>query len=365
MSKIQVYGWEVSPFTVKVLSYLKYKQLDPRLIIPNAWQLNFKIKKDVGQIIMPVVYDDDHVLQDSSAIIDFYELSYRSRSIIPEQPLHKITAYLLELLGDEWLPLAALHYRWNYPENRPFIYGEFGRSALPRFPKFLQKQIGKKLGGKMSAYLPVLGINQSMHQPLESNTHAILNALNTHLSEYEFLFGTRPSLADFSLYGPIYAHLHRDPFPDKLLTPYPNIIRWINTLNGPLNHHKGQWIESPSLPMSMLPLLQMWKAVHFPLIESCIETFDNWCLHNPDKTTLPRSFGSTSLRINGNQSNRLNLSYVIWMWQRIQRVYEQFTDSEKRSVDVLLNQLGILQLIQTPLSKPVQLKNCRLLVEAC
>jgi glutathione S-transferase len=365
MSKIQVYGWDVSPFTAKVHTYLKYKQLDPQYIVPNVWQLNFKIKKDVGQVIMPVVYDDDQILQDSSAILDHYESNYPSRSITPEQPLHKISSYLLELLGDEWLPLSALHYRWHYPENRAFIFKEFGRSALPKFPGFMQTYIGKRIGGKMAAYLPILGINDAMQQPLESNTHSILSYLNQHLALHTFLFGSRPSLADFSMYGPIYAHLHRDPFPEKLLSPYPHILKWINTLNGPINLHKGEWLTSAALPVSLLPLLQVWSQTHVPIIKASIAGFTNWCACQPNTDKLPRKFSNTTLIINGQQSKRLNLSYVLWMWQRIQTVYQALNEQEKTSVDALLNQLDILQLMQTPLPRKIQLKQCRLHLEAC
>lgn len=365
MSKIQVYGWDVSPYTAKVRSYLTYKQLDPVFNTPTALQLNFKIKKDVGQIIMPVVYDNDQAIQDSSLIVDYFENKYRSKSVIPPEPLHKICSYLLELMGDEWLPLAALHYRWNYPENKTFIFEEFGRSALPKYPKFMQQFVAKKMGEKMAGYLPVLGINEAMQQPLEINTHKILNALNLHLGQHEFLFGSRPSLADFSLYGPIYAHLHRDPFPDKLLKSYPHIIKWINTLNGPINLHNGEWLDTPTLPLSLFPLFQTWSQTHAPLIKSSIKGFNDWCEYYPDKTLIPRKFGSATLTIDGVQSKRLNLSYVLWMWQRLQQVYQNLADVEKVTVDALLNQLGVLEMMQTPLAKKIQLKQCRLHLAPC
>lgn len=365
MSKIQVYGWDVSPFTAKVHSYLTYKQLDPVYIKPTALQLNFKIKKDVGQIIMPVVYDDNSAIQDSSVIIDYFEGKYASKSVIPDEPLHKICTYLLELLGDEWLPLSALHYRWNYPENRSFIFTEFGRSALPNCPKFIQQFVAKKMGGKMASYLPVLGITEAMQQPLEINTHKILSSLNLHLGQHDFLFGSRPSLADFSLYGPIYAHLHRDPFPDKLLKAYPHLIKWINTLNGPINLLNGQWLNTPTLPLSLFPLLQVWSQTHAPLIKNSIQGFNDWCEYYPDKTLIPRKFGSTTLNIDGVQSKRLNLSYALWMWQRLQQAYQSIESAERATVDALLNQLGVLEMIQTPLAKKIQLKQCRLHLAPC
>lgn len=365
MDTPKVYGWPVSPYTVKVFSYLTYKQLTPKLIHTNLWQMTFKIKKDVGQNIMPVVYDAPYVLQDSSAIIDHYESQYPQKSVIPDEPLHKISAYILEIMGDEWLILAALHFRWNYPENHSYIYEEFGKYAIPKWPKLIQRQVGKLIGQRISGYLPLLGINESMQGSLENNTQSILEALNTHLSQHAFLFGSRPSLADFSLFGPIQAHLYRDPFPSKLLTPYSSIRAWLKKLNGPIEFTNGEWIQSSSLPSTLLPLFQIWCDSHLPIIKASIVAFSNWCIQHPTETKLPRSFGHITLTIEGTSSKRLNLSYVLWIWQRLQRVYSTLSDEEKINIDTLLNQLDILHLVQTPLPRTLVLKQCRLHVVPC
>jgi hypothetical protein len=36
-------------------------------------------------------------------------------------------AMLLELYGDEWLVLPAMHYRWSFPEQRERLLYQFGR----------------------------------------------------------------------------------------------------------------------------------------------------------------------------------------------------------------------------------------------
>jgi len=365
MDRPQIYGWDVSPYTEKTFAYLKYKQLDPKRVYPTLLQLKFKIQKDVGQIIMPVVYDRSDILQDSSAIIDHYEALYPSKSVTPEAPLHKISSLILELLGDDWLVLAALHFRWNYPENHRTMYREFGRYSAPSLPKFLQSYIGKKVGGKMKDYLPALGISQAMQTPLEINTQQILQALDFHLAQHDFILGTRPCLGDFSLYGPIYAHLPRGPFPDKLLNPYPHIQKWMRRLSGPCHLINGHWLNSESLPATLLPLFQIWHDNHLPLIKASIESFNNWCAANPEASLVPRHFGKTELEIDGVKSIRVNQSYVLWMWQRLQHTYQALNEIEQDHVHTLLNQIDILKLLQTPLTKPLVLKHSRLHIAAC
>ena len=365
MDRPQIYGWDVSPYTEKAFAYLKYKQLDPIRVFPNLFQLKFKVEKDVGRMIMPVIYERNTTLQDSSAIIDHYESLHPSKSVIPDAPLHKISSLIMELLGDDWLVLAALHYRWNYPENNKALYKTFGRLALPLAPKPFQILLGKKMGRKLAAYLPSLGITETMQMPLENNTQQILQALELHLAQHHFLLGSRPCIGDFGLYGPIYAHLYKDPFPNQLLKPYPNIRRWIARLSDSCHLINGNWISSPSLPATLLPLFQIWRANHLPLIKASIEAFDIWCQTNPNSQIVPRQFGKTQLNIDGVTSNRANQSYVLWMWQRLQNTYKSLNEVEQNDVNGLLNQLDILKLIQTPLAKPLCLKQCRLHISPC
>ena len=50
-----VYGWPVSPYTEKVVSYLRHCQVTHRCVAPTARQLRGKIRRAVGRTIMPTV----------------------------------------------------------------------------------------------------------------------------------------------------------------------------------------------------------------------------------------------------------------------------------------------------------------------
>ena len=129
--KIEHYGWLVSPYSAKTRSYLKYKQIPFNEIEPNIFHFYRKIQKAVGRIIMPTVkLPDGTWLQDSSHIIDEMEQQHPKRSITPDGTVQKLVSLLFELYADEWLPMAALHYRWNIQDNTQFALKEFSRCAL-------------------------------------------------------------------------------------------------------------------------------------------------------------------------------------------------------------------------------------------
>ena len=367
--KTQLYGWKVSPYTAKIRSYLTYKNIPFTDNVPSFFKLNGKIKKDTGQIIMPVVYHNDLAIQDSSVIMDVFEAQYPEHSIYPSDDTQHFLALVLEMFADEWLPLAALHYRWNYPDNRNFIYREFGKSALPYFPSFLQTHMGKVFGSKMSGYLPVLGIEPHMQKPLEDNTHAILNTLNKHLTQYDFIFGAQPSIADFALYGPIYSHLHRDPAPENLVDQYSNTITWINTLNGDFKGLQHEWETDEDVIESLKPLMHIWAQSHAPLIRQSISAIAVWfnSLSDAEKSQsqkLPKFLGKADIQLGEQHAKRLNLTYGYWMFSRIHHFYHDLNTDSQQKIESLLTQWQVSDLFKQPLPCKVKLHRCRLYLES-
>jgi len=364
-----LYGWEVSPYTAKVRSYLQYKEIPFKTVVPNIITLKRFIEPKVGKIVMPVVTGPhSEVIQDSSIIIKVLEQRYPDKPTIPNTPKQALVSMLMELCGDEWLPMAALHYRWNYPENRLFILNEFGKSALPYLPGFVQRKLASTFAGKMKGYLPILGITEATEDALEINTHTILKTLNRHFEKYPYLLGNAPCVGDFSLFGPIYAHLHRDPYPKNLVANYPNTLGWLNRLKNKLRQTTNGFLEGDEIPESLLPLIKLIIEQQLPLIKKSIQAINIWAVDNPDKVKLPQRLGETELKINGSSANRYNLTYPYWMFQQISDFYQALSKNDKVQIDNLLetshcSDLGLVKSLKTPLKHRVQLKRCRLYLE--
>jgi hypothetical protein len=78
------FGWQVSPYSAKTRSYLKYIDHDFEDVEPTVFTLAGSIKKAVGRPIMPTMHlSDGRWLQDSSTIIDHFEAEDRYASIQP------------------------------------------------------------------------------------------------------------------------------------------------------------------------------------------------------------------------------------------------------------------------------------------
>ena len=143
-----MYGAEFSMYSGKLRSYLRKKAIPFRELNSSLRRYKTFIIPRTGVRYIPVLQTpQDEVLQDTTVIIDFLEQRFLQTSVYPQTPARKLASLLLELFGDEWMVIPAMHYRWSYPEqNQPFIYGEFGRMAFPLLPGFMQTFIGKYTG---------------------------------------------------------------------------------------------------------------------------------------------------------------------------------------------------------------------------
>jgi hypothetical protein len=83
---------------------------------------------------------------------------------------------------------------------------------------------------RLFSWKSILGIqSDELAEAFEQSTLRFLSLFEKHLGETNcpFILGDRPSLADFGLLGPLYAHLYKDPVPGYIMrTRYPLVAEW-------------------------------------------------------------------------------------------------------------------------------------------
>ncbi|MCO4771198.1 MAG: glutathione S-transferase family protein [Deltaproteobacteria bacterium] len=309
-------SWPVSPYSAKVRAYLRWKGAEFEDVPPSVFGLQRRIRKAVGKAIMPTVeLPDGTWLQDSSEIIDTLEKSLPGEAITPPGPRQRVVSLLLELHGDEWLPMVALHYRWNVPANKQFAMSEFARFGVPWLPGFLGRALVKPVAEKMAGYLPVLGVDKRTIGGLESFTKQLLARLDAHFAEHDFVFGGRPAMADFALYGPLWAHLWRDVGSRSLFDALPNLSAWVERMLGPPTT-LGPWLADDAIPATLEPILTTLLAEQGAYVERLVDAINAWCDANPEASRVPRSLGPTSVVIGGAAGTRKFVTESLWKVQR-------------------------------------------------
>lgn len=316
MSALRLYAWPVSPYSAKVRAYLKWTGANFAEIPPPVWDLKGKIQKAVGRAIMPTVQRaDGSWLQDSAEIIDVLEAEGDGPSITPPGPKQRVADLLLELHGDEWLPMAALHYRWNVPVNAAFARDEFALWGVPLLPRFLGRKVVARVADKMAAYLPRLGVDARTAPGVEAFTEQLLGRLEEHLREHRFLLGSRPCRGDFALFATPSAHLLRDPATTALVERFPRVRRWIGRLRTG-EGRPGAFLEGDVVPDTLEPILATMLAEQGAYVERLIAACDAWCDEHPTEYRMPRSLGDTEFTIGGHAGTRRLLSEQLWrVWR--------------------------------------------------
>lgn len=269
----------------------------------------------------------------------------------------------LELLGDEWLKLPAMHYRWNY--NFDFVVDEFGRNNDPGHRPAEQRRIGEKIAQRFHDWLPPLGVTPRTIPVIEAEYLALLSELDRHFAEHPFLLGLHPSLGDFAFFGPLYAHLYRDPASGDLMRAHaPRVVAWIERLrDGPAPVSIGDPHMPPS---SLLPVLWRLSRDFVPFLVEEIAAFQDWlAAHAAEQGELPRHFGQGEVVLGRGtpletKETRALFSYDQWMVQRVLDAIAAAGSAERPAIEAMLGGFGARALADIEMPLRVERRRFRL-----
>ncbi len=331
-----LYGAPASLFSGKVRSYLDWKQIDYAERPPSPEIMQKVIIPAVGYPVVPVVHKDDGtIIQDTTSIIDHFEAEADGPSVYPDTPVQKLVALLFELYGDEWLVIPAMHYRWHY--NEEWIYGEFGKSNLPDGSSAEQVERGREIGQRFKGFVPMLGISEATIPAIEKSYEALLADLNAHFAMHDYLLGTRPSIGDYGLIGPLYAHLYRDPESGKLMKRLaPHVAAWVERMMETPTPLSGEFLENDAIPDTLLPVLQRMMGEQIPHLPAVAKLYAAWADANPE-AAIPRAIGMAPYRIEGVDGERFASPYSLWMLQRPLAFYRALNGADRIAADTLLD----------------------------
>ena len=330
-----MFGTQMSLYSGKARCYLDWKGVEYTEILPSPDVFATEIIPAVGRPVIPVVkLADNTVLQDTTLIIDHFEKTLGGPSPYPVGPRQKLAALLLEAYADEWLVIPALHYRWHY--NEEWIYGEFGKTDLPGGSPAEQYEAGKKRGSTFKGFVPILGINEATIPAVEASYEQLLKDLDAHFAVHPFLFGTRPSIGDYGLIGPLYAHNYRDPASGEIMRRLaPRVAQWVERMIAP-QPLSGEFLADDEVPETLLPVLTRMMAEQVPHLTNVAAMFGEWVQANPEGE-LPRGLGMAGFAIEGVSGQRMAFPFSLWMLQRGLDFFASLDDEAHSECEGLLH----------------------------
>ncbi|MEO9470228.1 glutathione S-transferase [Parasphingorhabdus sp.] len=335
----KLYGAPLSLYSGKARAYLDWKGVDYEEILSSADVYRDIIVPKVGRPIIPVMETaDGEIVQDTTCIIDHFESGSEGPSVYPDTPKQRLIALLLEVFGDEWLVIPAMHYRWNY--NEEWVYGEFGAASAPEASKQEQLAIGRERGANFKGFCPILGINPQTIPAIEASYEALLAELNIHFTAHDYLLGSRPSIGDLGLIGPLYAHLYRDPASGEIMKRLaPQVARWVERMVDVKTPLSGEFLADDYVPETLIPIVERMMNEQMPFLQTSAGMLSLWAEANPD-AEIPRAVGMAEFEIEGVSGQRITPPFSLWMLQRPLDFYRALTGENRVAVDEMLNSIA-------------------------
>jgi len=306
---LRLIGLEMSPYSLKLRSYLRYKQI-PFEWISRSRKIEPLFQKHARvQLIPLVLFSDDEAMQDSTPIIERLEAQYPEPSIHPENTASRFVSELFEEYGDEWCNKLMFQYRWGPKQDARSAARRIASLTFPDPPmKWLQPLVVPLMVRRMVPRMAFAGANETNAPHLQQSWFRTVELLEAHLEGRPYLFGGRPAFGDFGVWGNL-NQAHSDPTCGRhLRATAPAVVRWIERMDTPGD--EGEFESLHTLMPTLGPLLE----------EQVARRFLPWTVANAQ--ALEAGQAETGLEFDGVPYRQKTFKYHAWSLGELKKKLE-------------------------------------------
>jgi glutathione S-transferase len=232
LDRYELVGANGSPYSRKMLAILRYRRL------PYNWRVQdpATLPSDVaGQLrLMPMLRAPagERFECDSTPLAHMLEARHpRARSIIPDDPAAAFLCHLIEDFADEWCTKMMYYFRWSDPEAAKACASWVIRDLRPELRGADRAAAESGFFRRQRDRRDMVGCGPENGRLIEAHFGELLRTLNLLGGSDQYLFGTRPSLGDFALYGQLF-QLTLDSRPQAIVRrDAPLVENWVCRLD--------------------------------------------------------------------------------------------------------------------------------------
>jgi glutathione S-transferase len=327
--RYRLYGSLGSPYSRKMRAIMRYRRL------PHDWVLRTERNRDeiahLKPALVPVLQypDSKQMKNDSTPLAYDLEARHAERSIMPDDPCHAFLSHLIEDMADEWLTKAMFHYRWTYEADIDYASHWIADDSFPDHIGVQRAQTAKMFAERQVGRMPIVGCTPENAPVIESSYLRILALLEDHVGLHSYLFGSRPALADFGLFGQLIV-LATDPTPQALMRKHTQRTEdWLRQLDD-ASGVEGDWLaQGDILPEATLGILTMAADVYLPFLSANARAA---------KTGEP----GFSLKIMGMPYAQATFGYQVKCLTDLRERFAALTDEPRERATAILERCGAL-----------------------
>ncbi len=360
-----LYGVPASYYTAKARAFMRKQGL--------AFEERSSAHPEFGAVVFPstsrmflpcLQAPDGTIVQDSDDILAFLEGAAPIRlSATPPGPVQAVLSHVFNLLGSEGLTRMAMHYRWSMLDQQDsFIAAGFIHGLAPESPPEEADALARPMMNKLASYLTALGVTDETVPKVEAAYDDLLDALQAHFTRHPCLFGAWPSLGDYGLYGPLFAHLGRDPVPAfHMKQRADKVFRWSERVSAPNldipeypSYPYTEFLPDDAVPETLLAIGRVAAGEMIPELPDQVAAFNAWAAGQDRKAGVPllnkphkRAVGTVETHYRGSPVRTGISPYRIYLLQKVQTAFDALDGEAKTRARTWFGAAGLTPLLDT------------------
>ena len=275
--RIKVFGAPASPYTQKMISIMRYRHIAYEFYIGDVSGRLSRIEgiEPPKPVLLPTLLLKDSqgnlkATTDTTPIIKRFENEYPDRKLLPEDPALSFINYLLEDFGDEWVTKYMFHYRWYFEEDANNASTILPLSDLAtNMDDGTLKEVKKMIHDRQHGRLWVVGSNDTTAKLIDSSYRRFVKLMDDHLSVSRFLFGEKPSSADFAIYGQLTQLIGFDPTSRRIASENSlRLVSWVDVMADLSGHdvNSSNWTSLEDSPPSLKEIMKEFGQMYVPAL---------------------------------------------------------------------------------------------------
>jgi glutathione S-transferase len=229
----RLFGAETSAYSTKMRSYLKYKAFAFDWV-PRTAETEDELKRVSRFGTLPVlVTASGFAVHDTTPMMEALEADSPEPSATPADAATAFLACVLEEYADVWLAKAAFHYRWTRKKDQRLAAQRSIEEYYPAGAPGERKATEDLAIETMTGQLKTMQLDGDLGPVVEKSFKKFIKLLDDHLKKHLFIFGDRPSIADFAIAGQL-IQMMKDPTPAKIIEKDGEFVaKWCEFMSAP------------------------------------------------------------------------------------------------------------------------------------
>ena len=328
----KIHGALGSPYSMKMRSLMRYRRIT-HVWSSGAYVQQLAAEKSLPPVIPVIEYPDGSFRNDSTPVLYDLEARHAERRVVPTDPAKAFIAHILEDFADEWLTKAMFGYRWLEEVDQLQMSRWLSFDAMKGGGLEASQGMAKMFRERQVGRMAIVGCTAENFPLIEDSTRRVMQALEDHVVNEHWLFGTRPSLAEISIFGQ-FSQLGVDPTAQTMMRKdFPYAFRWLLHVDD-ASGIEGEWDEAGA------PL----KPVVETLLAEVGRVYVPFLLAN--EGAMQAGEETFQIEVDGMPYEQGTFKYQLKCLADLRGRYEALSGETRAEVDPVLDAAGIRKLFQ-------------------